>query len=123
MKAGRELDVLVAEKVMRLTVYHYDKDYPENNYYCLIDSDFNPVLLYEKHRGERKTEAEAWNDIPNYSTNISEAWKVVEKIADIGGKVAVEFEGYFVYSQIGIFEISPEAICFAALNALGVNGE
>lgn len=53
MKAGRELDALVAEKIFGTEIHHYHGDWP-----------FGP----------------AGQDIPRYSTDLRSAWLVVEKL-------------------------------------------
>jgi hypothetical protein len=60
-----ELNRALAE-LMGYTIYHYDKDYEENCYFMLMDTDFDPV---EPDDGRRKTEERAWNDTPDYCTD------------------------------------------------------
>jgi hypothetical protein len=77
------LDKDVAEKVMGYTIYHYDKDVEERCYYMLMDENFDPIandIPWSLHNGERKTEEEAWSDCPKFSSDISAAWNVVEKV-------------------------------------------
>lgn len=74
MMTDDELNRLVAERVMGWSIYHYDKDYASNCYYMLTDADGDPVAPFAGlHTGERKTEAEAWADVPAYCTNPA-AW-------------------------------------------------
>lgn len=63
-----ELDIQCA-KALGYTVYHYDKDYAENCYYQLVDRQLNPVVSFPFRAGEQKTEAEAWDDAPEFSIN------------------------------------------------------
>lgn len=76
LEAGRELDVLVG-KAIGFQIYHYDKGHRESNYYQLVDEEFDPVVPL--FGGERKTELDAWNDTPKFSTNIADAWQIAEK--------------------------------------------
>ena len=107
---ARELDAMVAEKVMGREVIK--RPY----------SDEGPCL--------RAVDSRQWVPMPFYSTDIGSAWEVVEKMADKGfyasiqnchtpisdwcvvlanGKDAFEAEGAF-----------PRAACLAALRAVGV---
>ncbi len=92
MKAGRELDALVAEKVMG--------QYFRNEWYKL------------------------YNDtIPCYSTDISAAWKVVEKIKKefVGISDPLNcniWECSFTFKTSALGETAPLAICRAALLAM-----
>jgi hypothetical protein len=136
MPAGREMDKLIAEQVMGISMYHYDKGHPDNCYFMLLDADGDPVLFAPRFRdAERKTEAEAWQDCPCYSTDIAAAWQVVEKLTADGwghkhhvySKYA-EMPGWqwtFMQSGKGPNSISgaeaetaPLAICRAALLAI-----
>ena len=67
---NRELDIECAH-ALGYTVYHYDKDYAENCYYMLMDAAFDPVVPMFK--GARKTEAEAWADVPRFSDDLTAA--------------------------------------------------
>lgn len=62
------------------TVYHYDKDYEANCYYQLMDREFDPAVMFPYRSGERKTEAEAWGDCPNFSTNYEAARLLEDEI-------------------------------------------
>ena len=64
MLAGRGLDALIAEKVMGLTV---DYEFSEP---CILS-------LRDKY--------DDWGFLPNYSTDISAAWEVVEKLCNETG--------------------------------------
>jgi hypothetical protein len=126
MEPGRKLDTLVAEKVMGLTVYHYDKDVEENCYYMLMDTEGFP---FEPFGGEKETEEEAWLSCFYYSTDISAAWEVVEKIKkDLDWWIVLNSEGekwialfYWDKYQIACeceAETASEAICKCALMAV-----
>lgn len=119
LQAGRELDAMIAEKVM----------------------GWAPVL----HYGERGTgywapsgcESDgAWvtdGDVPFYSADMAAAWEVVEEMARRGWKVDVQsrcpprwaVHVNFALPITGrVFERSdsaPHAICLAALKALEVS--
>lgn len=123
----RQIDRLVAEKVMGYTVYHYDKDHKDYSFFQLWDRHGDPV---EFMGGECKTEDRAWEDMPRFSEEISAAWKVVE---EIGGLDLIKVdEGWMVgdmsngYSDddgrvdgwmkhFVVRESAPLAICLAAL--------
>jgi hypothetical protein len=65
MKAGRELDALIAERVMG---WHNNRDNPnESGMWGIMDyrADGSPVLAA---------------DFPEYSTDMAAAWEVVEKL-------------------------------------------
>ena len=98
---NREIDALVAEKVMGLKFYHASGE---------------PDLV--KVDGKK-------TDIPKYSTSIEAAWQVVEKIpnmdmqfcGDNWCKVTFGYKGdtFTIESHT-----APLAICLAALKAVGV---
>jgi hypothetical protein len=84
MEAGRELDVLVAEKVMGARWI----DYPWHNgtikKYLTDDGAAIPRGYdFEHLDGTRIIDWNAWQ----FSTDISEAWELVEKLTPYGGKV------------------------------------
>lgn len=76
MEAGREMDALVAEKVMKLSVDRvwYDGPYPNRKGV----GEFTPMY------GRRQESGFPAHDVPNYSTDIAAAWQVVEKLTDTG---------------------------------------
>lgn len=96
MKPGREVDALVAEKVMGWTI-------SEGFYY-------GP--------GERVPA-----NIPRYSTDIAAAWEVVEKMRGAAGFMLVNFAGGGWQADIGDAcehaETAAHAICLAALTGVG----
>lgn len=117
LKPGRELDALVAEKVMGW-VYH-----PEWNKLAERVYGDEPGLFYLRDR-----------ELPRYSENMSAVWEVVEKLNSLGwlisigngyyrglgGKVAVQFKPENQNAHdIVIAETAPHAICLAALKAEG----
>jgi hypothetical protein len=132
--AGSELNKLVAVVVMEYTVYHYDKDYAENCYYMLMDEGFNPVVPMVNRAGERKTEAEAWADAPDFSAD----WNLIKPIAEkLRGekwelKTNMSMDGYgatfvcdwYTGAISNLFFTSyaddlAHAVCLAALQAKG----
>ena len=101
----RELDALVAEKVMGWEVEPVQDGY-DAGYWRIV-------------KGESAYERE---NIPSYSTSIADAWMVVEKFPSIEihthehGGVSVRVDAYCY----GNAPTAPEAICKAALRAVGV---
>lgn len=79
---GRALDRSVGEQVFGFQIYHYDKGYPSECYWQLMDDEFDPVILPRKsiHDGQRATEAEAWDDCPKFSTEWEATIRVIEAI-------------------------------------------
>jgi hypothetical protein len=105
LPAGRELDALVAEKVMGICV-------------STGWEDIYPVVAGVTC---------VTNPIRPYSTDIAAAWEVVEKaLAPKGYNVGPLYEGngWWVVQdagcgmEIAIAETAPLAICLAALNAV-----
>ena len=108
MKAGRELDALIAEKVMGFRKHH-------------------------AHGYLRNAPGEE----PHYSTNIADAWEVVERLVSTPGpngdhhSVQVDYSGDAVvvidenedWQVSAIADTAPLAICLAALKAKGVTHE
>lgn len=102
MKPGRELDALIAEKVMGMNVQHGRVWSQEGK--CLRETD-----------------------LPSYSTDIAAAWEVVEKlklgllpdgdkwIAGQADRAGLET------SNLCWGDTAPHAICLAALNAVSQN--
>jgi hypothetical protein len=104
MPAGREMDALIAEKVMRLKM--------EGSHHYWMNG------------------AGAVASIPRYSTDIAAAWDVVEKLCDETGCDIVKVckrdselgRGYwsciFGQGHESFGNTAPEAICRAALLAV-----
>ena len=99
---SREIDALVAEKVMGIT---------------LIGKDMAAYL---------NEETQFMMPIPFYSTDIAAAWEVVEKVNDLGWNISfdpipqewiTDFDEHqdWVVSN----KTAPMAICLAALKAKG----
>jgi hypothetical protein len=104
MKPGKELDALVAEKVM-------GKNHKESNFSNL----FPDVPL----------------EYPPYSTDIAAAWEVVEKLKTVlKGEFCISYaaNGWTVFRDwhtdsegLAYANELPHAICLAALRAVGVD--
>lgn len=121
MKPSRELDALVAEKVMGIS-----------------KEQINEWL---KRHGEYSYSFNEVHKFPYYSTDIASAWEVVEKLELFKRKQPFDGGEYHQYCQlwqdddekgkwtIGDFEsqlfilaegeTAPHAICLAALKAVG----
>lgn len=134
---GRDLDRVVAEKIMEWSIYHYDKGHPNNCYYMLMDSSFNPVVFSQKQNwGQRKTEQEAWDDVPRFSEDIEAAWQIVEEMerrgwsydlnsifkpaaCTFGKGLYDEYEHCWHEEYCAAAQTMPHTICLAALKAMG----
>ena len=111
MKPGRELDALVAEKVMGLVR-------------CTAIAP-DHILPCHAHPANPDKGAET----PLYSTDIAAAWEVVEKIKNRNINLLWHEENQYWYCCVHneIFEVdqeatsesAPHAICLAALKAVG----
>jgi len=115
MVAGRELDALVAEKVMGWSVNRSERGWETLG--------VRPKRLIGR-RGMCRLPGDAWSP----SEDISAAWEVVEKL----GAVRIEKFSDGWYAQFGererdrnfrltagIADMAPLAICLAALAAVG----
>ena len=78
MKPGRELDALVAEKIFDKQFYRAPMTEWRGRYVYKEFWDDSNSYYNEWHRSQEIGEWEYCG--PNYSTDISAAWKVVEKI-------------------------------------------
>lgn len=108
MNPGRELDALVAEKVMGWKLFHGGIDGPNGEPGCI---DSNQI---EKH----------FKELPHYSTSIADAWKVVDKLDLFRAWVLTKYLGYYTVEEvdrdgfgetISKGESAPHTICLAAL--------
>jgi len=112
MKAGRELDALVAEKVMEWKKWHWPLDT-----FKWVSQDPSIDTVYAD---------DGWSP----SISIADAWMVVEKMkeidrhfilwtwSNIAQVIDSEIDGKDYYADEKAEEI-PEAICLAALKAVG----
>jgi hypothetical protein len=128
MIAGRELDALVAEKVMglrRVTEYSEEFAYPH------YPGDF---VNSDGHRVFSSFD-EPTHQLPKYSSDISAAWEVVEKFIkfnpfweendslwfDLSPTKPPGWYCNFGDSSTSVYaDTAPLAICLAALKAVGV---
>jgi hypothetical protein len=108
---GREMDALIAEKVMGYS----------------LDYEFADVLGAPTVK-ELRDKYDEWGLLPNYSTDIADAWQVVDKIYVHSLRRIVNGEPdkpalwqVFIYADStlsGIAETPALAICRAALMAV-----
>jgi hypothetical protein len=129
MKPGRELDAMVAEKVMGLGE-------PKHQLMpCGLES--LPVAIYTcancDHETDSRKDVDGCEYYPPYSTDIAAAWEVVEKLGDKDfalerwPEIPVKFRRPD-WKYRATFDRSvnfsdgttaPHAICLAALKAVG----
>lgn len=110
MKAGLELDALIAEKVMG---WHFVGTFT-----------LDPELNCDRWARDQNGLERYFHEVPKYSTDIAAAWQVVEKMI-------VYSEHHFLLDKGGAWlcrfregglspgETAPHAICLAALKAVG----
>ena len=136
MKPGRELDALVAEKVMgwkRVMAPPEPKGFPLQGAYHACDQWYD---------GDTRVACRECGDLPAYSTSISDAWEVVEKVEwqkfalfkHEVSKYTPEPYWTVVWQSCGEIQLhavvddccafaeaftAPHAICLAALKAVG----
>jgi hypothetical protein len=117
MNPGRELDALIAEKVMGWRILKKLTIPPKP----LDEAD--PCGLPPGVSDDGKT---AWVSIPHYSADIADAWQVVEKLLAQGfgveilsdqGQWSVQFWNLGRQTEYG--DSAPHAICLAALKVVG----
>lgn len=82
LKPGRELDALVAERVMHRSKKHMIIE-------C-NDPYYTHCRICHKDNSEWSLEATECEENPPYSTNIADAWEVVEKLYSMGIGYCVE---------------------------------
>jgi hypothetical protein len=108
MNPGRELNELIAEHVMGISKEDIEQWRKDANHH-------NPLV-------------QIMDALPTYSTNITWAWSVVEKLlkekhyvdiemGDSEGSAYVAVEIDYVNNTVG--QTAPHAICLAALKAVG----
>lgn len=114
MKPGRELDALVAERVMGWT----DIKFGEEKTAGLLEGFGQPP----SNSGRIA--------FPNYSTDISAAWEILEEFClthlthGVNGWCCIigrQIDETTVHSTEAKAETAPHAICLAALKVLGLN--
>ena len=120
MKAGRELDALVAEKVMGIKLCHHElHETRPTCKYCHLNKGF-----WQPKWGRIEPPR-------HYSTDIAAAWEVVETFAGkvyVGmarGKYSGDWKAVIGDRVRPSYEIeaetAPLAICLAALKAKGID--
>lgn len=118
--AGRRLDALVAEKVMGWN--------REENTWRSASGLVRQVVL-KRHNDEAigTALADVWtydvfnSKLPDYSTNISQAWKIIEALSIRGGGVYGRFLTLMPSGEELFVRLSDdvaETICLAALSAI-----
>lgn len=134
MTAGRELDALIAEKVMGWKRMTYAQANPGNKHYAAderltwtwFDSNDNETKrAVDSDCVDCGTDFLAWSP----STDIKDAWEVVEKLrmtltpTHDGGWIAQTRYRYREPDLLTPFDAkaptAPHAICLAALEAVG----
>lgn len=123
MVPGREMDALVAEKVMNLCVLDQVHQYGDG---CVVsDKGFDEWMSHPEYGRIDDPDL-----LPPYSTDIAAAWEVMEKWgfqAQAGYQGGDYFcsimygfdgEGTPLYGEVGDCASAPEAICKAALLTL-----
>jgi hypothetical protein len=106
MSPGRELDALVAEKVMGVSTEIVERGLSYEESKCITVRACSSRFL------------------PHYSTNIAAAWEVVSEMADKGYLYALS-PGVCNFCLLGTNTwtrgegSAPHAICLAALKAVG----
>lgn len=126
-EAGREMDALIAEKVMGLRVYNNPGEYAKPFVLTLIDGESDKPPFRD---GQMVT-------LPSYSTDIGAAWEIVSKLTDNTQPIYHTFTlsryglGVWGYRAVigvaytmgkmdveGIAKTAPLAICRAAAKAV-----
>jgi hypothetical protein len=124
MPAGREMDALVAEKVMSISIYWQDEYYAEQEGWSRKQTYKTTRKLYRHSTAVRKL------DVAYYSTNISASREIAKEMSAKGfwcyinllsSQCRVTFE--FVknrkqYIAYGGINEEPLAVCRAALLAV-----
>lgn len=124
MTPSRELDALVATKVMGWIELHEER----------VLSNFAHIVGRPPwYKGSHAEARGAFPSVPPYSSDIAAAWEVVEKLKTLGWNIALTncCDAYAVWiSKVWIDDLvlesdvkaptAPLAICLAALKACGV---
>lgn len=142
MNIGRELDALVAEKVMGWTRegagwhtkpwHRPSKDYPGsiiNDWDSKGEHDF--LVIPNAHSGISNRVSfcgcEGDAEIPHYSTSIAAAWEIVEKlnstefVLERWPELQFTVRSTFIRGEnFSVANSAPHSICLAALKAMGV---
>lgn len=98
LHAGRELDALVAERVMGWTrvrnepaVYPTKSEHSSGQVIIAPRGWMNPDgdVLHGQRPGTEPDDNYAIADIPHYSTRIGAAWQVLEKMREMGWQITL----------------------------------
>lgn len=128
METGRELDIVVAEKVMG---WFWQNPFSQ---YAEVKLLVPPIGDKKRHwGGVYDNGIPDW--LPNYSTNIADAWQVLEKLDSefkveirsiddscefVENKWTCSFKNKISAKVCRVYaETAPHAICLAALGAMG----
>ena len=137
MNPGRELDALVAAKVMRCTVLERKMpkrpslitEFRENNGPVVVDAQ-ETYSLFSCQCSPVHVHNDEWGQIPDYSTDIAAAWGLLEasKVMHYR-RIELSYDGQWMFvneddsgRSNGAFvkaPTMPHAICLAALKAVG----
>lgn len=125
MIGDRELDREIGKKIFAYWLYHYNKGVESSCYWALLDSELNCVgQIMERGLPHRKSEAEAWGDMPHFSSELEDAWRVVDEVRGVGFDFGIwsvrdvwvaNFEQGEQQEYEAEGETPAEAICLAAL--------
>jgi len=129
VKAGEELDILIAHHIMGAVWVQEDEEQPEACPYL----QGNNWVFYPSIGPKLYGNTTYTGGMPNYSGQIEHAWAVVEKMRELNFIFTLEscFNGFNVgfdeynnglCGNIG-GDTAPEAICLASLKAMGVSCE
>lgn len=135
MKAGRELDILIAEKVMGWKRLTYAQWKPDNKHYSTrheLTPNWHSDELYEVAWAEDRDDYYYPEDAWSPSTDIVAAWQVFSRLSELtrldgGDEISLHYEnggGYSIMNYnarwylVKDCETAPLAICLAALQAL-----
>lgn len=131
MKADRPIDAMIAEHVMNTEKY-WSIRWGGSGYGDFPTYD-EAVIHALKLFGDRRAMIIPYWDEPHYSTDISAAWQVVEKLIADHWEPAIDFEkqrgqwcaefsdGTIIMRSFA--DTATLAICLAALKAVGVEVE
>lgn len=124
MPAGREMDVLIAEKVMGWRRHNAHGDWWEtSDGRCFVVKNSGFSAQYDP-----------MPELPAFSTDVADAWNVIEEMKSTWGKFMLSYGPYLVgvenklkdgwqlapewgNSVCGYGETAPLAICRAAIKA------
>jgi hypothetical protein len=125
MLPGREMDALVAERVMGWKLWSYDEDRYASTTDDYMDASVNDGWIWKDETGD--SDGEAWEWQP--SIDIRAAWEVVEKLDAPDFQVKRVDYGPGQTWMAGVDgrwfdygDSAPHAICLAALKAVGAHG-